>query len=82
MSKEIDLNKILTEWNPIGVPKRIAEDEYSEYVADLFNIESDLNSISEYLLNICVNSMGLDPDASAKTEIKEVAKKIVSVLSD
>jgi|SRR6218665_351966 len=74
-------NKILIEWNPIGLDNEIAEDEYKGYIPlikNSMNTQSQLISCLEKILF----DMGLDYDKLNpihKNDLQAVALKILSV---
>lgn len=76
-----NINRILTEWNPIGVPAYIASDEYRSYIpAILHSIESheQLKNCLENMLNDI--GTGYDPANPEHAEdLHKVCKSILKV---
>lgn len=59
MSSRKIINKILAEWNPLGVPAEIAETEYSDYVdAVISNMHSKVE-LKSCLTQILTEKLGL-----------------------
>ncbi len=46
------INSYLSEWNPIGVPSYLSEDEYKPYVANLINVLGDKAKINKALIEM------------------------------
>lgn len=73
-----DINKILSDWNPIGVDKEIALDEYKGYIPSIINASNSEEELIICLENI-LNELELGYNSSDpihKNEIKEVTLKI------
>lgn len=88
--KEIyqQIEKILDEWDPIGIlqdiePINYTEDaigEYSNYVKPIINIFMEKKSVYDYLVKLHAELRD-DPNEYIKEEIKVVADRIVNFLS-
>jgi hypothetical protein len=75
------INKVLSDWDPIGVGKPVSDNEYAGYVTDIIQLSNDINSISHYLQNMLL-SIGLDFDSQdevQKMEIEHIASEILKV---
>lgn len=46
------INELLSEWNPIGLPKELADVEYSDYVRQIISKLKYKESIKDYLITI------------------------------
>jgi hypothetical protein len=78
-----NINQVLAEWDPIGVGKTIATDEYRGYIPKILKSISDKNALTECLINVLVNEIGLDYDSSNKSYVKDleqVCEKIMQVI--
>ena len=60
------INRILAEWNPIGVGYELAIDEYRDYIPVILQFCHDKKKLINYLQNILVNEMGLEYDGRNK----------------
>lgn len=54
------VNAVLAQWNPIGVPEGTASDEYREYVAVLVESWNRYRDVEPALLWVYTRSMGYD----------------------
>ena len=52
------INKILTEWNPLGVPDYIADVEYIDYVPVIMNNMDNVQSLCSCLEKLLIEKMG------------------------
>lgn len=60
MKKLIDqINKVLINWDPIGVGTDIAETEYIDYIPQIINNATDESQLMVYLEQMLLNDMGL-----------------------
>ena len=57
------VNKILAEWNPIGVPEMIAHSEYTSYVHRLLSCRDDFNALVREMEVVITEDIGLDYDS-------------------
>lgn len=79
MKAEI-INSILADWDPIGVGKEIATDEYIGYVPQILKCCTDKNKLMNCLSSILIESMGLDCDLNNPEhyeDIQNVCEKIL-----
>lgn len=77
------ISAILAEWDPIGVPKWLSEDEYREYVLPFINMPKDYDRIKKEVLHILVDKIGFcysEENPIDKSYVDEVVKKIYNVL--
>ena len=77
-----NINKILSEWDPIGVGESIATDEYRGYIPIILRSANDVNSLMKCLVSILVNDIGLNYDSSNESQFKDllqVCEKIIHV---
>ena len=73
------IQKILEEWNPIGVPEYIADVEYLDYIPLLIKNAHDEKNLEKQLVAI-LKYMGFDNSTTqrkkVRQDIKEIARKI------
>ena len=84
---EKEINKILTDWNPLSVPQYISEYEYVSYVPHLKLLGNNEYEIKKYLIKI-TKKMGITGDDKktglirkmiAAHDIDGVTKKIINL---
>jgi hypothetical protein len=78
------INQILAEWDPIGVGKTIATDEYRGYIPIILLSVDDTKTLMHCLSNI-LNNMGLDYDPSNESHVKDlmqVCDNIIQVYNE
>lgn len=76
------INKILAEWDPIGVGHPICNHEYRQYIPEIIQASSSQEKLELSLAKI-INNLGLDfdtNDLNQRKEINEVAEKIIKVV--
>jgi len=79
------INRILAEWNPIGVGYELAIDEYRDYIPVILQFCHDKKKLINYLQNILVNEMGLEYDGRNKkhnTDIQLICDRIIQTYND
>jgi hypothetical protein len=64
----------LVEWNPIGVPSFISEEEYVGYIPAIIAHLNSKEDLFCCLENILINELGLHFDSSSKGEREELFK--------
>jgi len=77
------VNKILAEWNPIGVPDGIAVYEYTDYVPNILRLHNDMDGLVKEMERIVTDVMGLGYDRNNidnRHDILTFAKKIIDAL--
>ena len=87
-SAHIEVDKLLNEWDPIGVLQRFkpvdysidALGEYSHYVLPIIQTYLANLSVEDYLIQLQTNLWDY-PNEEMKAEIKVIAGKIVARLS-
>jgi hypothetical protein len=67
-----NINKILSEWDPIGVGTTVATSEYKGYIPIILQNVNNTNLLEKCLENILVNQMELDYDAANESHINEL----------
>ena len=79
------IQKILEEWNPIGVPEYIADVEYLDYIPLLIKNAHDEKNLEKQLVTI-LKYMGFNNNyihrKMVQKEIKEIASKIYGFTSE
>ncbi len=78
---QIEVNKILARWNPIGVDSNIASDEYVGYIPIILKAIGNENNLMNCLEDILVNQMQLEYDSSNKSHKKDLQNICNGLLS-
>jgi len=76
-----NINRVLAEWNPIGVNEDIATDEYKSYIPLILNAINNKQQLMNCLEDILVNKIGIDYDPRNRVHLKnlqEVSDKIMA----
>lgn len=79
------IGDVLSDWNPIGVPKELAFSEYAQYIEEIKRHGQSKEDLISYLENLLLNRLGLDYDPSNeahKADVVEVSLKILAIVSD
>jgi hypothetical protein len=63
-----NINCILAEWNPIGVPKNIANEEYKGYISLIIQSVESREKLMICLEDLLKNKLGLDYDDEDKAQ--------------
>jgi len=80
MEKNNLILKILADWNPLDVPKVIANEEYVSYVQVLARKTSH-EEIYQWLLDFVKDNYGIaDVDKKAKVELESIAASLFAVV--
>ncbi len=77
-----EINKILMEWNPIGVDESVLNTEYASYIAEIVETISDFDKLVKQLEDILINKIGLayNPmDTEHKKDLLNFAQKMYDV---
>lgn len=81
MKKVIEnINLVLAEWNPIGVPVEIAADEYKSYIPLILECINDKQKLAHCLEDILVKEIGVSYDSTNKQhseELQNVSTKLI-----
>jgi len=75
-----NINQILAEWDPIGVGKTIATDEYRGYVPIIIKFIDDKQLLMNCLIDILANKIGLEYDPSNKLHVESVHQVCEKIL--
>lgn len=78
-----EINKILSDWNPVEVPIDIAENEYKSYVTRIINIGANYDKVKAELITILTTDMGLtfdENDLYQQDELDKVARRVMDKL--
>jgi len=73
------INKILKEWNPIGVPEPALSDEYTSYIPQILEKKNDEKKLLEYLEDLLVNVIGVEYNPNKKQHKQDVLKVIEKI---
>ena len=76
------INKILIEWNPLGVPEYIADVEYIDYVPVIMNNMDNVQSLCSCLEKLLIEKMGFDKKTIhkfAQGELLSISQKIIEL---
>lgn len=68
------INHILADWNPIGVPKDIAIEEYKEYIPLILQATKDRHELMNCLEDILINKMEIEYNAKNEAHSKDLEK--------
>ena len=74
------LNNILTEWNPIGVPKSIAIEEYKSYIPLIIQSIGNQQELMSCLEDILINKLELGYDPKNRDHVEELKKVCNSLI--
>ncbi|MBQ2887137.1 MAG: hypothetical protein IJE43_25785 [Alphaproteobacteria bacterium] len=76
------INSILSEWNPIGIPDDMKDDEYKGYIPCIMANLSDINSIRSAITKM-LQAMGVEIDLASgidwASDIDLVCNKIYHI---
>lgn len=73
------INKILSEWDPIGVGYPLSLDEYKQYAPKIKDLINDEGKLKNYFIEI-LDYMGLNYDPNnteQQNDIIQVTKKVL-----
>lgn len=73
------INNVLIEWNPIGVPSEIAATEYKMYIPSIISCLRDNKELSKYLEQLLTKQMGLEysqANQEQRQHLRNVADEI------
>lgn len=83
MKKIIEnVNRVLADWNPIGVDEEIAAEEYRNYIPSILQSIGNRQQLMNCLEDILINKMeiGYDPTNKAHSEdLQHVCDKIIQI---
>jgi hypothetical protein len=73
MKKTIEnINHVLADWNPIGVPDDIAREEYKDYLPLILQSIEDRQQLMNCLEDILINKIGLDYDPMNREHLADL----------
>lgn len=78
----IDINRILADWDPIGVPKYIAIDEYIRYIPLILESIESREQLLKCLEDILINKLelGYNPANNEHSkDLQQVCDKLIEV---
>jgi hypothetical protein len=67
-----EVNRILEEWNPIGVTQDIAKDEYKAYIPLILNSIGDRKQLMSCLEDILINKLEIGYDPTNKKHLNDL----------
>ena len=76
------INDILTKWDPIGVGKEMAMDEYKEYIPMIIYYAQDRQKLINHLEKMLVDNMGLSYDQYDQRhseELQNICDKLIEI---
>ena len=82
MNQEIlnTINTLLSEWDPIGLPKDIAEDEYMCYAQTIVHkLENNNNNIRDYLITILKDLSSSEEIIHNKKAIDDINSLVIKI---
>lgn len=68
------INRVLAEWDPIGVGEKMATDEYKGYIPMILQLFPNRKQLMEYLDYTLINEMGIDFKTHDKKHINDLQK--------
>jgi hypothetical protein len=68
----MQINNVLAEWNPIGVPQYIVNEEYTGYIPVIVRHLNSREELFCCLEDILTNQMGILFDKESKTDAKDL----------
>ena len=75
-----NINNILAEWDPIGIPFSIKFDEYTSYIDPIFSLGNNKNELEKYLIHLVEDIIGLSSDNKfQKDGIRKSVDKIIQL---
>jgi hypothetical protein len=74
------VNAVLAEWNPIGVPEGTAEDEYQDYVAVLLEAWNRSGDVESAMVWVYTQPLGYDVNPSFCRATRRFATQINQLL--
>lgn len=77
-----DINRVLVDWNPIGVPENIATEEYKGYIPLILQSIESRQQLMNCLVDILINKLELDYDPTNKEQsedLQQVCDKLIQV---
>jgi hypothetical protein len=75
-----ELNALLGEWDPIGMPQGLELDEYKMYVPRLLAAYHAGQSVERFLLWVYEEQIGLEVNEEFWTYTKPIAERITQLL--
>ena len=70
------INLILANWNPLSIPKNIAEVEYLHYIPIIISLSNSKKKLESYLIKISLE-MGLPHNKRLLKEISRIVNDII-----
>jgi len=80
-----NINKVLSEWNPIGVDENIATDEYKGYVQTILKTIDNEDKLFKCLEIILIEHLGVPYDKVNKDHISDlhmICHKLIEVYNE
>ena len=75
------INKILAEWNPIGVPNEIADVEYTSYVGELMRVINNKEKIFDCLTTM-LKSIGFSKKSISDPKVNADINRIANYIKE
>ena len=77
--KELKINNILSEWNPMCVDDVVSENEYRNYIPGIIESIGDSGKL-KYCIEGILQEMGNDPTLEpTKTDIDKICNSVSSI---
>ena len=73
------VNEILKEWNPIGVPEPVLSDEYSSYISQILERKNNEDKLLEYLEDLLINVIGVEYNPKNKKHKQDVLNVVEKI---
>ncbi|HTA84101.1 MAG TPA: hypothetical protein VK783_14250 [Bacteroidia bacterium] len=77
---EIGINKVLSKWNPIGVPPSIAEIEYTSYIPGIIQAYKANKEVYTFMVHLCTEVIGYEFNNELEIATKQASEEIEKIL--
>lgn len=74
-----EINKILGEWDPIGIGSPLSFDEYRKYAPEIKRLISDEKELRSYIIQI-LKEVGLDYFPNNELQNRDIDKVVQEIL--
>lgn len=75
------VNKVLSKWNPIGVPDSVAEIEYTSYIPEIIEAYKKHKEVHTFMVHLYTEVIGYELNSEAEVATKQASKEIEKILS-
>lgn len=75
-----DLNRVLAEWNPIGVDPAMADEEYKSYIPLILEYIENKQQLENCLEDILINKLEVGYDPTIKEHLDDLHRVCDSLI--